>query len=192
MIRVDYLNEQLDLIYITEDLATVAKKVDVNKLQKAAQSKNKIQLLQALKDVPLMDIDQIKDVGTKKDKLFKKYYMEATKQLKGDETKMQKVFAASYACLKSMAIHFPSTAEYLTKQAAKLWDYMYKNSGGLALSGFSLSFILGLLSIVLIPFIFVLGPAYSATEYGAMVSAGMLTVGITLSIVKMVVNAFPR
>jgi len=192
MIRVEYLNEQLDLMYIAEDLAAVAKKVDVNKLQKAAKSKNKVQLMQALRDVPLMDIDKIKDVGVKKDRVFKKYYMEATKQMKGDKTKLQKVFATSYASLRSLASHFPSTAEYLTKQAAKLWDYMYKNAGGLAMSGFSLSLILGLLSIVLIPFMFVLGPAYTATEYGAMVSAGMIVVGITLSILKLVVNSFPR
>ena len=130
MPNTDFLNEQLDLVYLAEDIATVAKKVDVTKLQKAAKSKNKVQMLQALRDVPLMDIDKIKEVGIKKDRNFKKYYMEAEKLMKGDETKMQKIFASSYAALKTLASHTPEVAEQLTKQAAKLWDYMYKNAGG--------------------------------------------------------------
>jgi len=127
MMRVEYLNEQLDLMYLIEDVKTVMKQDNIEKLKKAASSKNKQQLDQALKGAPQKSPDEIKNMV--KSSEFKKHYNDAKNLMKGDDLPKQKTMASAYAALKSLAGLIPKGGSYLAKQAAKLWEYMKKNPG---------------------------------------------------------------
>jgi len=155
MTRVEYLNEQLDFIYLTEDIKTAIKKLDVEKLKAAAKSKSKFKILQALKDIPQVSFDEIKNASMKKDENFKKYYKQASNIIKSDETKSKKILALSYSSIKSVAEQHPKVRERLNKIAKRLWNIIAsktsKEVGGIIIAIILISALATIMTMVLVP-----------------------------------------
>ena len=147
MTRIDILNEHLDFMYLTEDAKTAIKKIDVDSLKKAVETKDKGKIKQALKSIPKMEIDKAKDIAMKKLKNFGKHYKFAIKGT-DDKDPNRKKLSFAYAILKSLAELIPKATTFLNKQASKVLSYIRNNLGKI-----TIEFSIGLVLIITVLYV---------------------------------------
>ncbi len=188
MTRSDFLNEQLDYIYLTEDIEKAVKKIDIKKFKEAAKSQSTKKALEALKNTPNIDIKNIKSIGKKRIKNFKKYYMEAETSLVKAPVDIKVPYSALYAVMKSIGENTSEVGKAFGRIAAKLLTYFYKYGGTVAWKGFRTILPLAILALLF----------GHIAAVGAIVSLGipaaeiMFKVGLAFVIFKLIVKMSPR
>jgi hypothetical protein len=188
MTRSDFLNEQLDYIYLTEDIEKAVKKIDIKKFKEAAKSQNIKKALVALKNTPNIDIKSIKSIGEKRIKNFKKYYMEAETALVKAPEDIKVPYSSLYAVLKSIGENVTEVGKSFGRMAAKLLTYFYKYGGTIAWRGFRTVLPLAILALLF----------GHIAAVGAIVSLGIpaaklvFSIGLFFVIFKLIVKMSPR
>jgi hypothetical protein len=182
------LNEQLKLIQLTEDVkqsVKAAKQIKTDEIKKAVESKNPLKIKKLLRQVPDMSIDDIHDLSSEKVSGFDGYYNHAMSSWGGKDVEVKKALASLYALFKSLEEKVPPQLRKRVKVFSKrLWIY----SEGVTVRGITLSFVLWLIS-----FFFIQG-SITGTLIAAGITVGgyMFIVGLALTIIKWVLQQFPR
>lgn len=100
------LDEHLSYIYLSEDFSSFLSNVKdkTKNFFSAFKSKNMSKIKDSLKDVPKVNsANEIVSLGKNKVKGFDRYYNEAKRYTKGDNTEAKKVLSSTYATLKSIS-----------------------------------------------------------------------------------------
>lgn len=122
-----YLNDQLDQIYLVEDVnkAMSAVKSKGPNIVKAFSNGNFIQAKKLLNQVPSAGVDKVAGVAKKKNK----HYAHAVRLAKGDMTPAQKVFCILYSSFQDMRDKLPpESAKQLNEPIEKLEKFIKKYS----------------------------------------------------------------
>jgi hypothetical protein len=184
-----FLDEQLDNIYITENLEKALPQIKSKSalIIKSIGEGNLFQARKLLNTLPDASLEQMMQ-SAHKGKNFHKYHMEAKRKVKGDRTEMQKIFILTYGTLKGLR---QSTKDITLIQAIdeiiiSLYEFADKYSHLLISEGFTLSLMMRLISFFFnsIP---VVGKLVVA---GYMVGAILFWFGILLMVVRLVLNTY--
>jgi hypothetical protein len=132
MTNSSFLDEQLQYIYLSENIEKSIEKIDMDKLKMAIKSKNIKKAFTALKSVPDLDIKSIKNVAEKRVRNFKKYYMEAESAAENSPEDVKETVSTFYATMRSIGENASEAGKAFGKLAEKLLDYIFKHAGMLS------------------------------------------------------------
>jgi hypothetical protein len=162
-----YLDEQLDQIYLTEDVtkAISAVKSKGPDIVKAFSNGNFSQAKKLLNMVPSAGVEKVADVAKKRNK----HYTHAVRLAKGDKTPAQKAFCILYSSFQDMRDNIPpESAKKLDEPIEKLEKFIKKYSAQISAVAWTAAVLMWFLAF-LVYSIPVIGPIVFAVSNAARV-----------------------
>lgn len=177
-----HLQEQLNYIYLQEDLKTSAEEIVGDPNIDTSTKPSTIEVTKLLKKVPNLDLTQIKNQASKNPN-FKKYYQIALDKL-GDEANnpIGDALAVLYATSKSVidGSGDSTTKNKLVKYLDKLFDTLLNHPGRIATKGFKI----WIASFLMLFVFWWLPSAKEILKTARQLAYVMIMVGLVFAIIK--------
>ena len=181
-----YLDEQLDQIYLTEDIMKYASAIKgkANNIAQAFGNGNLLKAKSLLNSMPDMSIEELSIAAKKKGK---KYYTEAMRIVKGEKTLQQKGFCIIYSSIKGIQAALPADSRAsLDESLEKLREFAAKNSAKFTSEGITLFIMMWFIAF----FVYGIPIIWPLVHMGMVAGAILFWFGVLLFVVKILLNTY--
>jgi len=181
-----YLDEQLNQIYLTEDIMKYASAIKgkAKNIVQAFENGNLLKVKSILNSMPDMNIEELSIAAKKKGKT---YYNEGMRIVKGEKTIQQKAFCIVYSSVKATQAALPDASkESLEEPLEKLREFAAQNAGKFASEGLGLFVIMWFISF----FVYGVPIIWPLVHMGMLAGVILFWFGILLFVIKILLNTY--